>query len=615
MAQLCDLNESRPMSIEDYNYQNDHYHSTDMPTKYPLPWLCESPDTALEARGGFERIERLIHAALDFHGLSVWRIHVQHLSKPGYPIDGDVKRPGVLAWVDIEDPDFVAALSPARRDISHVLHQQGLGDLIVDIQDPCRSFQPLTYPILSTDVHTIFYASVREKLLEIVRSEIPLSWISLGLFYVGSSFGDAIPAVTLMVRPYTTHNWHSLRTKLRRAMLNDLEVKIFPGQRGDLEKAPAMDFSKDFTPCPKMGSSIGVVGGSQVGTLGGFFDLSIEGKLHRGFLTTSKVVAPVETASQAAHERFNKHGVLLPTRTLCDAPERRELQYMALKDTLATRDSCLRQHQQLTGYTDLDADGQTITHEGSIAINKRRLEERRTTGVFTELYSRVVRDQTEKARRMRLNYQCLSNTMTLALGETLLASPPQAINAKTRKIIDWAFVSCSTHPTTVNPSDDNDKKSHPLFFSPAFGNNKLPTEEWMKSHNLIPEDYINDLPYRHRYFLYPNGQPPNEYGKIKPDRWYCKVGRTTGVTAGVCNGVGTFINMAEPHYSAAHNLNSNSNLAGEERERSYTEESLIIPAHTSHRIFLTQQTFSHGGDEGALVFDYQGRICGLLIGN
>ena len=61
--------------------------------------------------------------------------------------------------------------------------------LIFDIQDPIRSYLPLIYPIKSTDRHTIWCIQVREQLLDIVWTELPGKWTSLGLSYGGSSFG------------------------------------------------------------------------------------------------------------------------------------------------------------------------------------------------------------------------------------------------------------------------------------------------------------------------------------------------------------------------------------------------------------------------------------------
>ncbi|KAL9034633.1 MAG: hypothetical protein Q9180_005296, partial [Flavoplaca navasiana] len=47
----------------------------------------------------------------------------------------------------------------------------------------------------------------------------------------------------------------------------------------------------------------------------------------------------------------------------------------------------------------------------------------------------------------------------------------------------------------------------------------------------------------------------------------------------------------------------------------YSEEWVIINAHSETREFTSQRTFCDKGDFGAFVWDCQGRLCGLLFGD
>lgn len=599
------------MSIEDHNYRGDSYHSSNLATKYPLPLLCESPDTTLQARlSNMTGIERHIRHLLDSHEVPFLNFDFKTFSKPGYPADGDIKRPGLLVWVDIKDAVSAASLSAARRDISDLLEQNGLGDLIVDIQDPQRFYLPLIYPIQATDPHTILYRNAREQLLAIVRTEIPRLWISLGLFHVGSSFGGAVPTVTLTVNPYAVHDWQTLSLKLHTAINKarfaagvKLEVEIFPGHRGDLEERPSKDFSEIFTPAPRMGASIGVVGEFGGGTLGGFLQLKVGDIVHEGFLTNSHVVAPPDTAPPEVHERFAKYGV--NWKTSYDDEERSWVQYLALKDKDETRDSCLEKFQDRAGHTEV-IDNDRFHHEGLIAKVISTIEEMEALGKDASYRRRLKQQHEQQMADYWLKYKYL-DTMPIFLGKTLLASG-KAVGNK-RKIMDWAFVTCSGMTRPIN------NVSHNLF-DPAVGN-KLPTSAAMREMGLSPENYFysNTMPY-----LPPsNGQPPKEPGKIKPDRWYFKHGRTTGITAGICNGIESYIFMGDTRY--AHNrqgdieriINPDPNAKPEDLE--YSEEWIIINAHSSNRSFTNQQTFCDRGDSGSFIWDAQGRLCGLLFGD
>lgn len=172
----------------------------------------------------------------------------------------------------------------------------------------------------------LWYKQVREDLLRIVRTEIPGKCISLPLFHVGSSFGGAIPAVTLMVKPYAVYDWQALSSRMRIAINKrrkpedvNLEVENFPGQTSDLEERPGKDFSDSFTPTPKVGSSIGVLGEDGGGTLGGFAELTFGEFTLQSIVTNSHVTQPLENTPPDVDDCYAKEGV----KSLTDERARR----------------------------------------------------------------------------------------------------------------------------------------------------------------------------------------------------------------------------------------------------------------------------------------------------
>lgn len=75
-------------------------------------------------------------------------------------------------------------------------------------------------------------------------------------------------------------------------------------------EGPGRSFAQDALQHPKLGTSIGVRGEQDDGTLGGFFKFSCESTQHQGLLTTHHVVAPLENALQSIKDRANDKGTL-----------------------------------------------------------------------------------------------------------------------------------------------------------------------------------------------------------------------------------------------------------------------------------------------------------------
>ncbi|KAL8918840.1 MAG: hypothetical protein Q9208_007097 [Pyrenodesmia sp. 3 TL-2023] len=601
--------ESGVLSIEDYNYRGDAYRSSNMPTKYPLPMNTEDPDPELErllaSKGD---LSGQIASLLQVHHIECNTIEFCFVSKPGYPAEGDKARPAVSIWVDIKDLVSAASLPAARRDISDMLEENGLGDMVVDIQDPARAYLPCIYPIRSTEPQTQLYRRVRESLLRVVTTDIPRLWLTLGLHYVGSSYGGAIPAVALVVHPLATHDWQDLRQKLmgiievHRPQHMVLDVEIFPGYRGDLspQPSPARDLRDTFTPAPKMGASIGVVGEQGAGTLGGFFTLKIGETIREGFLTSSHVVGPPDDSPQEVHDRYSKHGVRWDTPE--DHATKTKVQYLALEDNIETMESCYNESRRLTGFVDSDGN----QRKGVIKEIEEKIQQCKLIGKDSTYWHQEKALAEATVQDLWDKYLCLEK-MPQKLGSTVFASG-QAVIRNKKKIMDWAFVSCAGHSPSV-------KNTCSALYDPKLGN-VLPSPAHMKSEKLNPEMYFTHTP---SYLPRDDLRPRRDFGSIEPDQWYFKVGRTTGITAGICNGIETYVNTMATRY--VHDRQGKvvigvTNPDPETKEDpDYTEEWVIINAHSDIRIFTEHQTFCLDGDSGSLIIDIQGRVCGLLFGS
>lgn len=125
---------------------------------------------------------------------------------------------------------------------------------------------------------------------------------------------------------------------------------------------------------------------------------------------------------------------------------------------------------------------------------------------------------------------------------------------------------------------------------------------------------LNYLP-QHDRKLHTTGErmfslPPvaGNFGEMQKDGWYYKLGRTTGITVGKCNGTEIEINRVGgyPRYTK----NGQIHKLGQ----STTRELVILGCEDSDSGQVIQSGFAHPGDSGSFVIDQQGFVCGLLYG-
>ena len=134
----------------------------------------------------------------------------------------------------------------------------------------------------------------------------------------------------------------------------------------------------------------------------------------------------------------------------------------------------------------------------------------------------------------------------------------------------------------------------------------------------------NQLPPKRYFTQYGRAITPRDYGiadcfvlsrslrgfsGIKRGEWYFKVGRTTGLTAGVSNGTEAYVMCNEPRYRLATN-----GTRVKTEHPGYSEELVIINAALGKAPITCQDAFCDSGDEGALIIDSAGNVAGLMWG-
>lgn len=184
------------------------------------------------------------------------------------------------------------------------------------------------------------------------------------------------------------------------------------------------------------------------------------------------------------------------------------------------------------------------------------------------------------------------------LGQTLLSSG-HAISSKTKKrsVLDWAFVELfNTSPNSIG--------CHSSFV------NELPPIDHPA---LQTKKYGEDLEYI-------GSLSANTFGIIEKGKWYFKCGRTSGVTAGLCNGTE---HVVFPHGQSDKTkpddrvvrYTKNGEIHNTSLKPSFEFLILSYDNEDYKTIDPHQTVFAEAGDSGSLVIDRLGNICGLLWGS
>lgn len=290
--------------------------------------------------------------------------------------------------------------------------------------------------------------------------------------------------------------------------------------------------------------------------------LEQNGTVHHGILTNYHVVRPSDARSGSSSSssfvsNLDRYGAS-PSRPPSKAIEIECLARMDRDATLAatksTEDGLQNQTQKCVDQIrKREMAGKPEDPDLSATINRN------------EAFRRTLRQNRDLAKNMPYN-----------MGRVLATSGKAVIG---RRVMDWAFVELS-------------KNAAKQFF----GANKM---------SPMPSDLWWEICSRGQGIPPAVGSPRTKFGSLEKGRYYMKLGRTTGVTAGYCNGA-----LACRSWAGKSTAKYDHGGRGLENLQRITEEYVIVgESRGSQTLFAGDD-----GDSGAFVFDVDGQVCGLLFG-
>lgn len=100
---------------------------------------------------------------------------------------------------------------------------------------------------------------------------------------------------------------------------------------------------------------------------------------------------------------------------------------------------------------------------------------------------------------------------------------------------------------------------------------------------------------------------PKHFGEITKGKWHFKIGRTTGLTTGVCHGAEVEVQRAG---QVRWRESGNEVVLGKD-----STSELVIMAKSKAAFEGNSESFSKSGDSGSFVTNSLGEVCGLLYGS
>lgn len=565
---------SGEMSIELYLYRSDRYRSTTDSFPFPLPNDRSDPDAVTMEK--FLTLEPAIYELLDPIMENVkYTCNLYDQWKESYG-QKELKTTTCLIRV-VEGPDNVSSW-PTMKDAVHLLLQKsGLNSVEVEILDPRHAFMPLFFPQPPSSGSIQLYESVRDELAALLIRKLDSAWVSMSLFRLGSSKEVAIPTIVVFVRPFTTCDWQVLEWTMKNIFADklsqgqDLGIEFIPGRfSNDVDHASAEDISMH----PGMGSSIGMPGSDSSGTMGGFVNLKVGSKVHFGVLTNHHVVVPKRTGKKTPTEAEKE-----AASTLARMGYVYSSNISASSRIVYPSDEDLRSmREQLTNTVE-----EALAR---LSFFDAKRNARAEMGLSPNKILEKSRDTVQEMVEIRQKKLASADQLPIDMGRVLVSSG----NSTTRdlSIIDWAFVEM---PLTL-------KKALKREYLDV---NVLPDP----SHRSLEKaDYLETFPLAASHTGVGDTFVAINFGAMEKGKRYFKVGRSSAITVGVCNGTESEINQTgSPRY--------------DEDGKEY-----IMRGHCARVLTITsmekwnvnQSPFSKPGDSGSFVVDGDGLVCGLLFG-
>ncbi|KAJ5885111.1 hypothetical protein N7495_009621 [Penicillium taxi] len=537
------------MLIESYLNACDPYRSTTLMFAPPLPLTIEPFAIHEDPTQSFHDE---IHAVLHNFGLGPYFI-VGKASKPEYTGGNDTFNLLHVRMPAKEDGSPLIRLGPLKDAIQQILHQHDIYDIEVEVAFIELSLPPVLSCLLPGDPLVEVYEREKFAIYELVKNAIPNDWQFIVPLFIQRHDAEARSMLVVLVKPWAKADWTTLRYRII------YQLRAFAGGRVDVEFAPGElkplvgeSFMRRFHPTLEMGDSIGVHQGGNVGTLGGFVTLTRSEKTHHGFLTNYHVIRPHNERDGSQLDQF---GLSVAS------PPAREIPIEAFSQS--DRDATL---------SDIDcslAEWNSRHNDLATREDQYHMSGKMPPAALLDLIGnardtlRVLSDQKDIVQKM-----------PELLGVVLLASGKSLQNGK---LLDWAFVELSPK------AEAKHFKPNLMFEIPG-------------SHQA--SSYIRNQPY-----TVPAGFPITEFGSLKLGDYGVKLGRSTGLSAGVVNGTKGIYNWKTTS-KARYDQHGNSVL-------DVTEEFLIISKKLAVPN-MRAEDFANEGDSGSFVLNQDGVVTGLL---
>lgn len=560
---LRDSEESEgEMSLEQYMHSSEIYRSVSVTSPLPLPVKMETVP-ALEQK--ISPLYPEILAIMRRHNLDVnSTFQCGKLSKPNYP-RGDVPSNFFSVCLDNSDPN-IPPLGPVKDQIVKLFRQHKVNSH-VEVISGRLCHRPSVYFIASTHPLVIAYERTKRNIVELLNRTIGKEWRLLCPFNVGSTGAKAQPMIVVLVEPWTRANWFELRAHIMYQLAphmstDDFDIEFLPGDLSFLING-GQSFDDRLTPnaIPRMGYSIGIRGDNNAGTLGGFVTLTHDGTVRRGILTNYRVVRPSESSRDNAQliKNLDRYGSS-PTRPLYHVIRMESLARVDRDATLAYLESTLDAMRE--EKSTLSAKVQEAELIG--ATPKPRLLE--SIADYGSQMDKILPQRAEVER------------MPHILGEVKFVSGKLF---RDRQVIDWAFVQLS-------------KEAERQCFRP---NRMFAIPPAVLPQRLIPRPPLMNI-QEHNVL--------NEFGTLRAGDYCVKNGRTTGVTAGICNGPRAYCKWksSDERYDPDGNQVNMNSVA--------TEEFIIVGVES--QLVHSQTAFCLDGDSGSFILNRHGAVTGLLWG-
>lgn len=486
------------------------------------------------------------------------------VTKPQYP-EGDI--PINLLRITLRaEHDVSIQLDTIKDDLLGLLHLKGIQNIHIEVVNIDLCFGPSIFPILPRHPILAIFEDTKDQIIQVLNNNLGSKWNILCPFGVGRSEQSARPAIVVHVNPLTPANWPNLVAQVEEKLTNSkhtenspVDVKFFPGDLFLLQSKEVSFIDRIAPNGPAMGHSIGITGERNAGTLGGYVTLTHDGKALKGLLTNYHVVRPLDLSPEI-EEGFDRFACS-PSQSL---GRNIQMESLAVMDIDATK---------------LDIDEKLRIMSLQIEDLSNKIEARAQAGVRPLPTQQSTLEQCEVVTRDLKSKRQVLEEMPYLMGEVTAISGKALMG---KRLMDWAFVRLS------ETAADAFFKLNVMFPVPP---------------DQMPWLYASDLG-----LPVPEGTPLTEFGNLEEGNFYFKMGRSTGVTAGICNGALACCNwegkdcVRFQHDGQQVNLSSN-----------VTEEFVIV--NNKQGAAEHQQTsFAESGDSGSFVINNSGQVCGLLYG-